>query len=159
MREINSLIVHHSASRRTTSTHEIDGWHRARGWDQIGYHNLIRLSSELLSVEIGGGRPEQVQGAHCKGRNEGTLGLCLIGNFDEGPVPFAMWSAAVDVLASWCIIHTLHPFDDILGHHEAAIHGPTACPGRFVDMDEMRFAVDRRIFEMRRYQVRLDLAP
>ena len=42
MREIERLYVHHSASpSHATTIDRIDGWHRDKGWDGVGYHFVI----------------------------------------------------------------------------------------------------------------------
>ena len=48
--------------------------HLGFGWDGIGYHKVI-----LRSGEIENGRPEYWVGAHVKGENDVSLGVCLIG--------------------------------------------------------------------------------
>lgn len=53
---------------------DIDGWHRARGFSQIGYHEVIRRNGLREK-----GRPYNVQGAHCKGENLDSLGICYVG--------------------------------------------------------------------------------
>ena len=44
------------------------------GWEGIGYHKVI-----LRSGKVENGRPEYWTGAHVKGKNEISLGVCLIG--------------------------------------------------------------------------------
>ena len=44
------------------------------GWEGIGYHKVI-----LRSGKIENGRPEFWIGAHVKGKNKNSLGVCLIG--------------------------------------------------------------------------------
>lgn len=53
---------------------EIRSWHEARGWSDIGYHFVIRRDGE---VEVG--RPLERIGAHCKGHNKHSIGVCLVG--------------------------------------------------------------------------------
>lgn len=53
---------------------DIDGWHRARGMSQIGYHEVIRRNGLREK-----GRPYNFQGAHCKGENSDSLGVCYVG--------------------------------------------------------------------------------
>jgi N-acetyl-anhydromuramyl-L-alanine amidase AmpD len=53
---------------------EIDQWHKERGWSSIGYHYVIRRDG---TVEVG--RPLQQPGAHVKGHNDYSIGICLIG--------------------------------------------------------------------------------
>lgn len=58
----------------------IDGWHRDRGWDRIGYHHVIRRTGVLER-----GRPESMQGAHTYGQNKDTIGVCYVGT--KRPTP------------------------------------------------------------------------
>ncbi|MGR3593127.1 MAG: N-acetylmuramoyl-L-alanine amidase [Limimaricola soesokkakensis] len=54
---------------------EIRRWHvEGNGWRDIGYHHLIGRGGEHAV-----GRPETAIGAHVAGRNNGTIGICLIG--------------------------------------------------------------------------------
>lgn len=45
-----------------------------RGWSDIGYHHLIDRDGTLAV-----GRPWNKTGAHVRGRNTGTRGVCLLG--------------------------------------------------------------------------------
>lgn len=53
---------------------EIRKWHKARGFNDIGYHFVIKRNGE---IEIG--RTLNDIGAHCKGYNIDSVGTCLIG--------------------------------------------------------------------------------
>lgn len=76
MRIIEKIIIHCSDTPYGIdfSASDIDGWHRDRGFNMIGYHYVIRLDG---SVEIG--RPESVVGAHCLNHNYDSIGICYIG--------------------------------------------------------------------------------
>ena len=120
MRSIRRIIVHHSASG-PVSMETIDDWHRRRGWDQIGYHFVIQ-SGGLIRL----GRPLSKIGAHCKGKNTGSIGVCIVGSCEDGtPVPGSQWTAAVALIGD-----LLRQFDltraDVFGHKEFA---KTLCPG------------------------------
>lgn len=80
---INKIIVHCSATPegRDIDSTRIDKWHRDRGWKMIGYHYVIRLDG---SIELG--RPMSMQGAHVRGHNENSLGICYIGGVDKDMV-------------------------------------------------------------------------
>ena len=41
---VNKLVVHHSASAKSTTKSDIEGWHTERGFNEIGYHMVIGLS-------------------------------------------------------------------------------------------------------------------
>jgi len=53
---------------------DIDRWHRRRGFDEIGYHYVIRRTGEIEQ-----GRDPRRVGAHCEGYNYNSLGVCLMG--------------------------------------------------------------------------------
>ena len=81
MREINKIIIHCSATRECEdiSTETIRGWHvNERGWSDIGYHYII-----LIDGTIDEGRPLEIQGAHVKGLNKNSIGICYVGGCDS----------------------------------------------------------------------------
>ena len=66
----------------------IQRWHLARGWATIGYHFVVSPSGRIFR-----GRPVDRLGAHVLGHNAGTVGICLMGNFEtERPTPAALRS-------------------------------------------------------------------
>lgn len=79
MRTIRKIIIHCSATPdgRDVSAEEIRRWHLDRGWSDIGYHFVIRLDG---TVERG--RPIEKVGAHCKGHNADSIGICYVGGMD-----------------------------------------------------------------------------
>lgn len=79
MRKIKEIIVHCSDTRegKSFTVANIDRWHRERGWKGCGYHYVITLDGKVEQ-----GRPEQIVGAHCSGRNSESLGICYIGGRD-----------------------------------------------------------------------------
>lgn len=76
---IRYLVVHCSDSPdgRQDTGQDIHRWHRERGWDGIGYHYVIERDGKVQR-----GRPEYWQGAHVRGHNHHSLGICLIGRED-----------------------------------------------------------------------------
>ena len=86
MRYIEKLIVHCSDSR-WGDAEVIDQWHKERGWTGCGYHVVInnghRKNSTNYDANADGllqmGRPLEKIGAHCRGHNKSSLGICLIG--------------------------------------------------------------------------------
>lgn len=53
---------------------DIDAWHKQRGFDEIGYHFVIRRTGEIEK-----GRSILKKGAHVKGCNFNSIGICYIG--------------------------------------------------------------------------------
>ena len=85
MREINKIIVHCSATREEENYEvaEIRKWHLARGFSDIGYHFYIDLYGEIHK-----GRDISKIGAHCKGHNRNSIGICYCGGVEaDGKTP------------------------------------------------------------------------
>ena len=86
MREINKIIVHCSATREGENfdVAEIRKWHvEGRGWSDIGYHFYIDLHGEIHK-----GRDIAKIGAHCKGHNRNSIGICYCGGVEaDGKTP------------------------------------------------------------------------
>jgi len=77
MRAINEAILHYSATPegKDFDVEDIRKWHvDGNGWSDVGYHYVIKLDGTIQE-----GRPLSKTGAHCKGHNKGTVGICYIG--------------------------------------------------------------------------------
>lgn len=76
MRKITEIIVHCTATPegRAVTAADVDRWHRQRGFDGIGYHYLVYLDGTVAK-----GRPIERIGAHCKGHNANSIGVCYVG--------------------------------------------------------------------------------
>lgn len=76
MRDIKKIILHCSDSDLSSQTAAmIEGWHLKRGWKKIGYHYFIRPNGL-----IEGGRTVEEIGAHVRGQNGDSIGICLAGS-------------------------------------------------------------------------------
>lgn len=78
MRNIDLLVIHCSDSDnpRHDNVQTIKDWHvKGNKWKNIGYHFIITKDGEVHT-----GRPIWEQGAHCKGHNENSIGICLTGS-------------------------------------------------------------------------------
>lgn len=80
----DKIIIHHSASLvKGYQNAMIDSWHKARKFPQsrlgyfIGYHYVIEKDGTLFQARL-----DDDEGAHCKGQNLMSIGICLAGNFD-----------------------------------------------------------------------------
>lgn len=142
MRDLDRITVHHSASS-FGNVAVIDGWHRERNMSQIGYHFVIlngrptsKICNPLMDGVIDKGRDVSVVGAHDRGENRTSIGVCLIGH---------------DVM-TWSQIEALHRLvqslrsgygEDlrVVGHCEdEPPETPTECPGKRIapNVDLMR---------------------
>lgn len=80
MRELKRIILHCSATPegREVTVDEIRKWHKRRKFKDIGYHFVIDLEGNIHK----GRRIEEV-GAHTKGENRDSIGICYVGGCDE----------------------------------------------------------------------------
>ena len=125
MRKITELIVHCSAKPegKSFSVADIDRWHRQRGWNGIGYHFVIYLDGSIHT----GRRLSQI-GAHCKGHNANSIGICYIGGCNSyGKSPKDTRTAAQKTALSTLLkeLKKQFPNASIHGHRDFA---PKACP-------------------------------
>ena len=108
-KNIRYLVVHCSdtENKKKLSAIDIHQMHLSFGWNGIGYHKVI-----LRGGQIENGRPEYWVGAHVKGYNEVSLGVCLIGrdNFTKKQ----MFSLE-QILKQW---KYKYPKAQIIGHHD-----------------------------------------
>lgn len=125
MRKITKVIIHCTATPegRYVTVDDVDIWHRARGFNKIGYHYLIGLDGAICN-----GRAESEVGAHCLGQNENSIGVCYVGGVaKDGKTPKdTRTDAQKDAIAK--LVKTLkikYPEATIHGHCEFAAK---ACP-------------------------------
>ena len=125
LRGANLLIIHCSATLpgQRVSVQDIDRWHRQRGFSCIGYHFYITVDGTIWT-----GRPLSQVGAHCKGYNAHSIGICYEGGLDEAGRPkdtrTLLQKAALVALINK--LRELYPAADVVGHNDLNLH--KACP-------------------------------
>lgn len=79
MRKINYIVVHCSATRenRPYGVETLRKDHLGRGFRGIGYHYYIRRDGTVTCT-----RPLALAGAHVKGYNAHSIGICYEGGLD-----------------------------------------------------------------------------
>ena len=79
MRKIDLIVIHCSATRvdRTLTAFDLETLHRRRGFNGTGYHYYIRKDGTTLLT-----RPIERIGAHVKGFNASSIGICYEGGLD-----------------------------------------------------------------------------
>ena len=115
---IKFLVVHCSDTddEEDLSASDIHKMHLNFGWNGIGYHKVICRSGKVEN-----GRPEYWVGAHVKGKNDISLGVCLIG---RDYFTIHQYSALEKVLREWKF---LYPNAKVLGHCDTGDTNKT-CP-------------------------------
>ena len=117
-KKISLLVVHCSDTDNNNkiSALDIHKMHLNFGWDGIGYHKVITRSGKVEN-----GRPEYWIGAHVKGKNHISLGVCLIGrdNFTKN-----QFNSLERILKKW---KKLYPNAKIVGHKDTG-NTSKSCP-------------------------------
>ena len=126
-REIKILVIHCSATRCNVSftVELLDACHRQRGFDGIGYHFYITRDGRVHAT-----RPLEKIGAHAKGFNLHSIGICYEGGLDADgkPADTRTWqqrSSMRDLVYALC-----HAFGEVkvLGHYQLGADIHKACP-------------------------------
>lgn len=129
MRTINLIVIHCSATPNgaslfgvdQTPVQAIDGWHKARGFARapeaqarfnpglaaIGYHFVVYANGAVAT-----GRAQEEAGAHAKGHNARSLGVCMIGT-DRYTLP--QWATLRGLVES--LLKT-YPGARVVGHRD-----------------------------------------
>ena len=117
-KNIKFLVVHCSDSEdgKTLTALDLHKMHLNFGWDGIGYHKIINRSGKIEN-----GRPEYWVGAHVKGKNNISLGVCLIGRHK---FTIKQFISLEKVLRKWMF---LYPNAKVVGHRDTGNTNKT-CP-------------------------------
>lgn len=127
MRNIDTIFIHCSATRpsQDIGAEVIKSWHLDRGWSDIGYHYVIRRDGEIET-----GRAEELPGAHAKGHNQNSLGICVVGGIDSSGSPDsnftrAQWHSLEELVKRLTGPTGPAPGANVRGHREVS---HKACP-------------------------------
>jgi N-acetyl-anhydromuramyl-L-alanine amidase AmpD len=125
MRKIDKIIIHCAATKPSMDigVKEITEWHWDRDWSTIGYHYVIRRNGTIET-----GRSKDRAGAHTKGQNANSLGVCLVGGINDKGQPAenftkAQWGSLERLMR---ILKADFPWATIHGHRE--FNAGKACP-------------------------------
>lgn len=126
MRQINKIYVHCSATKpsQDIDAATIKKWHLARNFSDIGYHHVIKRDGTVEE-----GRPESRSGAHVKGHNADSIGICLVGGINDRGGADANFTFEQYVALAALLRDVQQRYDlsstDVSGHREVA---NKACP-------------------------------
>jgi len=133
MRDLKRIVLHCSATEdgKDYTVEQIRRWHLNRKFRDIGYHYVIYRDGTIHQ-----GRPIDEVGAHVKGHNADTVGICYIGGLVNGKATDTM---TMHQEIAWLkLVHSLRMvfgYMTIHGHNEFA---NKACPC-FVVKDKYTF--------------------
>ena len=126
-RSIDSIILHCSATRPCFYQGEDDirDWHVKRGWKREGYHYLVTRGADIET-----GRPVSMIGAHARGYNKTSIGVCIAGGSGASAKdPWQKHFIEGQMFSTYLLVSgllTAYPAARVAGHNEFAAKG---CPG------------------------------
>lgn len=133
-----SIILHHSQVSSPHSVEDIHKWHQNKGWSGIGYHYFIAKDGEVYE-----GRPRNTVGAHTRGHNRKSVGICFEGNFDKEELTKQQEQAAVELLA---LLRNAYPKAHLRRHSYFTPN--KTCPGKRFPFDHLLQSVATIITSM-----------
>jgi len=129
MRELKRIIFHCSATEdgKDYTVETIRRWHTSppRNWRDIGYHYVIYRDGSIHQ-----GRPIDQQGAHTRGENADSVGICYIGGVRDGKATDTM---TMHQEIAWLkLVHSLRTVFGPLTIHGHNEYANKACPSFIV---------------------------
>lgn len=129
-RKIDKIIIHCADTKTSQSfdISEVDLWHKKRGFSKVGYHYYIRLDGTLQI-----GRELNEVGAHCKGQNSKSIGICFEGGLNPDS---SKWSTPLNeqLLTYDSLISYLNSiFGDLSIHGHYDFSDTKSCPNFLID--------------------------
>jgi N-acetyl-anhydromuramyl-L-alanine amidase AmpD len=118
---LRTIVIHHSALAPTFGVAEIQRLHiEQRGFADIAYHFVVGANGKIFE-----GRSIDVRGAHVAGANTGSVGVVLLGNFEEAAPPEIQVSALRELIDH--LRSSYHGITHLAGHHDFNLD--SVCPG------------------------------
>lgn len=125
---ITRIVYHYSATYedQNLDVNDIRKMHLKRGFNDVGYHYIIKRDGTIQK-----GRPDNVEGAHVKGYNKGSIGICCIGGLNRATganvgVDNRTEAQKASVIKLTKELLAKYPNAQVVGHRDL---GATQCPG------------------------------
>ena len=137
---IDKIIIHHTASNQSDLSvyekHHVE----VNKWPAIGYHFVINRNGDISYYNN-----IDLATYHCKGHNNKSVGIALVGNFTVGRPDPKQIDSLNDLIAFFALYF-----------HEVTIHGHnefrnTLCPGKNFDIDDVKMYYLEMIANKRKY--------
>jgi hypothetical protein len=140
--KVEKFIIHHTATTKTLddpkqAIRDIYYYHAVkRGWGDIGYNYIVDQDGIVYEGRSGG---EGVIGGHSGPGNHGSIGIAILGNFEEASVPEKLFLPIGQFIYKKAQIHGINPLgtsmfrgkdmENVFGHRDIM---PTTCPGQYL---------------------------
>lgn len=116
-REINLIVIHCSATKpeHHFTAKDIDTAHRLRGFSSGGYHFYIQRNGLVEPM-----RPVSEPGAHARGYNARSIGICYEGGLNENGQPADTRTPEQKTALHRLVSELLekYPEAEVLGHRD-----------------------------------------
>lgn len=148
--KVRKIFIHHTATTNNLddpaqAIRNIYAWHATKnGWGDIGYNYIIDRDGNIYEGRFGG---EGVVGGHVKGANTGSIGIAVLGNYEDTEISEESFAALAKLVAEKAAIHNIDisGSDYFRGKYLANVSGhrdfsATACPGHniYMKLDRLR---------------------
>jgi len=134
--KVDKFIIHHTATESDLDNpkqaiRNIYYYHAVvRGWGDIGYNYIIDQQGIVYEGRKGG---EGVVGGHAGPGNIGSIGIAILGNYDNYGVPDVVVESLSRLIAIKSKIHNIDPSSTtVIGHYQVM---DTRCPGTYLKGD------------------------
>jgi N-acetylmuramoyl-L-alanine amidase len=140
-RQRTEWIIIHCSGVGSDTPESIKKRELAEGCKDYSCQWLILPDGKLIP-----GRPELEYGAHCKGANDVSVGVMLVGCFDSHPPTADQMETLIGHSNNLCQKYMLTT-RRIAGHNETLLgrRNKITCPGKMVNMDHVRDQVLQRL--------------
>lgn len=141
-KDIKFIVIHHTASQKNLDHPEVAiqniyFYHSVRKkWGDIGYHFLIDPKGNIYEGRFGG---DKIIGGHAKPVNKVSIGIGVLGNYDEGEIPVPVMRSLLTITNFLSKKYGIDPdgstiykekkYKNIQGHRD---NTKTLCPGKFL---------------------------
>lgn len=138
--KISKIIIHHTATTKDldnpkAAIRNIYYWHTmTRGWGDIGYNYIIDTEGNIYEGRAGG---EMVVGAHAGQGNIGSIGIAVLGNYQDNEVPQPVVDSLTKLIRAKAELYNIDPTgtsefrgverENVFGHRDVM---STSCPGK-----------------------------
>ncbi len=145
------LVVHYSATpiEKSFWIEDIDRMHRQRGFKEVGYHYFVRRNGDVQTGRDLSQPGRFEMGAHAKGNNHRSIGICYEGGVTEANPDFG-WDTRTELQrrAMIVLLRELlgrYPNAQVIGHRDMP-GAATQCPG--FDVEKWWAEVNRPVDPM-----------
>lgn len=127
MEQIDTVVVHHSATSSGTPEAYARYHVEKRGWPGIGYHYVIQKDGTIYQTN-----QLDTISYHTSGQNTNSIGICLTGDYDkQEPVQIQLQKCAQLIAA------LRQNFTQELKIRSHAAYSTKTCPGKNINMENI----------------------